>query len=293
MRRYLLTLGLFLASVGAASAATCTWSGGTGNWDNANTASWSCGHVPTTADSVVFDGSSGGGTVTVNSPNGAGVVTVAALTMGAFTGTLDFAANDNNVTLTSSFSGTGTGARTLNMGDGTWTISGTVATPWNNATVTSFTFNANASTLIFTGTVATQRSMAMGSGLSYNIVTISANTSLGIFYLNGTTTTIATLNISAPNVVMTTNGATLTVTNAMTFTGTASNSIFLGSNSIGAAATISSANNLTCAFCAIRDLTFSGGGTGTATSSYNGGVVTGITITGPTSGGSGGGIIGG
>src|SRR5687767_4143911 len=88
------------------------WVGGTGTWNNTNTTNWSAtsngaggASIPGTGDTATFDASSGGGTVTVDSPNAANSVTVQSITCGAFTGTLDFSANNNNVTLSSNSTG--------------------------------------------------------------------------------------------------------------------------------------------------------------------------------------------
>ncbi len=252
-------------------------------------------------DTVVFDGTSGGGTIVVcgtavaNCPNGSGVVTITSLTMGAFTGTLDFATRNPNVTLTANaptVSLTGTGTRTLSMGNGTWTLSGTLA-GWDNTTVTNETLNANSSTINFSATASVgARSMIGGASKAYNIVTISAPSTFlndAPFSTTGSFT-IATLNLTGPNWIRLGASSTLTITNAFTWTGTAT-APFILDGGTGGTATISSANNGTIAFGVPTGLTFSGGGTFTCTSCFNMGTNTGITITAPT--GSGGGIISG
>ena len=124
------------------------WVLGTGTWSSLNLVNWSGtsggaggSSVPGAADTATFDGSSGGGTVTPDYN-----MTVTSITMGAFTGTLAF--NTNNVSPTmSTFSGSGTGARTLSMGSGTWTLTGNATTIWNLSTITNLTFNAGTSTV--------------------------------------------------------------------------------------------------------------------------------------------------
>lgn len=121
------------------------WVGGTGTWDASDTTHWASStggaggqSVPVAGDTVTFDGSSGGGTATVNTN-----VSITTLTMSAFTGTLDFSANNNTVALSSSFVNTGTVAtRTINMGSGQWTISGSNTTPWSCSDLTGCTFVA-------------------------------------------------------------------------------------------------------------------------------------------------------
>jgi len=292
MKKFTLALFLLLAlwSI-SAEAATCTWTGGTGTWNNSNTASWSCGAVPGTGDAVVFDGTSGGGTVTVDSPNGAGSVTVQSITMGAFTGTLDFAANDNNVALSVSFSCSGVGARTLNLGDGTWTLTTTNITPWDCATVTNLTFNANASTIVFAGTTASARTMQKGTSgtVAYNAVSVGANSSGGAFIISGTAP-FASFSATAPAFIAF--GNSMTFTNAPTLTGSSSAIFGFVSSAGGTARTITlTSGNFSCSWCGVRDITFSGG-TNAATDSFNLGNNTNITITPPAAGGGGGRCIG-
>jgi hypothetical protein len=72
------------------------WVGGTGTWDAANTTNWSATSggaggesVPTAADVVIFDGSSGADTVTI----GAAAVNCLTFNASAFTGTFAFGTN--------------------------------------------------------------------------------------------------------------------------------------------------------------------------------------------------------
>jgi len=137
------------------------WVGGTGTWDASDTTHWAAtsggasgASVPGSGDTVTFDGSSGGGTVTVGTgydPN------VTSITMGTFTGTLDFSAFNNNVTLVS-FSNTGTATRSFKQGDGTWTITGNATTVFNQADVTNLTFTKGSTPFQFTysGSVGTR-----------------------------------------------------------------------------------------------------------------------------------------
>jgi hypothetical protein len=231
------------------------WVGSTGTWDASDTTHWAATSggaggqsVPGAADTVTLDGSSGGGTVTVNT-----TVTVASITMSAFTGTLDFATNDNNVNLVS-FVSTGSGTRTLNMGDGTWTITQTAGVAWNQGGATNLTFNANGSTLVFAGTSATARTASFGTGYTYNIVTFNANSSGGGWTIAGANT-YTTLNIAAPNSFAFTASATYTITNGLTLTGSSGNAIFLSSATFGTAFTLALGAASTGTWCAIRDMT--------------------------------------
>jgi hypothetical protein len=270
------------------------WVGGTGTWDNADTTHWAAtsggaggSSVPASGDTVTLDGSSGGGTVTVAATFNASN-TLTTLTMGAFTGTLDFSANNPNITLSNAFSGTGTGTRTFNMGNGTWTINGTSGNLWDFSTVTGLTFNANSSSLVFGGTPISGRTFVTG-GRTYNSVSISSAASQQVSFTISGGPTIATLSLTAPGYFIFSAGTTVTITNAFNWAGSSSSSAFLLSSASanGTAATISVASGSpTISWAAIQNITFSGGATFTATSSYDLKGNTGITITGPTGGGS-------
>lgn len=197
--------------------------------------------------------------------------------MGAFTGTLDFSANNPNITM-GTFSGTGTGTRTINLGNGTWTITGT-GTLWTFANTTGLTFNANSSNIIFSAVTALLRTMSNGATLSYSTVTVNANGSGGSFGI-AATGTIATLVINAPNCVTILAGGTLTISNAFAWAGTSSAPILIESNTISTTATIAAPASSTMAWAGIRDMTFTGN-TPVASNSFDLGHNSGITITAP------------
>ncbi len=305
----LFALVLFTGSaqaVGCISVA-CFWVGGTGTLDmTTDSAHWStttgggtCSCEPNSTSSLVFDGSSGGGTVTVTVPGG--TLSVVSITWGAFTGTLDFATSDNNVTLSSNtgFSGSGTGSgRIISLGDGTWTLTGTGAV-WNMQTLTNLSaFNANASTIVFTATTANLRTFTLGASLTYNDISIGANTSGGSFRIITGSSVVSHLAVTAPNALTITSGGTLIITNPYTWTGTgsANSQISLGSDSFGSRGTLSvtNAGAAACSWCGIRDMAFSGGATFSAPNSFDLGNNSGAGIVQPVVGGSGGGgIIGG
>jgi hypothetical protein len=275
------------------------WVGGTGTWNSSSSAFWAATSgaaggqsVPGTGDTVTFDGSSGGGTVTVDSPNGAGVVTVQSITMGAFTGTLDFATNDNNVTLTVTpgLSCTGTGTRTLNMGDGTWTISvGGNNTAFTFGTTTGLTLNAGASTIALTGTGGKVCNPGAAAITFYNL-SLAADTTGGATHLNtaGLWNSIA---ITADNNLQLTGNQTIAT--APTWTGTSSEPISIISNVSASTAQkiIVSSGTPSLDYCALRCIDFDGSA-GTATNSMDLGGNSGITITAP-SGAAGARVIGG
>lgn len=291
LRKFLLALALCLLPL-TANAATCNWTGGGANWDNSNTASWSCGHVPVAGDTVVFDGSSGGGTVVVcgtssaNCPNGAGVVTITSLTTSAFTGTLDFATRNPDITLTSTaaFVDAGTGTHTINMGDGTWTLSGNNGILWN-VSGAGLTLVANSSTIAFTGTTTSNSRTFNTGGKTYNTVTFS-NNGYGVFMGSGGGT-ITTLTINVPNQV----GfqGSLTITNALNVTGTSANLVYMNCSN-GVTVTLTATANMQWVVLGHMVV---GTSALNATNSFDlgGNTLNGGSITGPSFGSGGGGFI--
>jgi hypothetical protein len=273
------------------------WVGGTGTWNNASTAFWAATSggaggqsVPGASDTVTFDGSSGGGTVTVDSPNGAGVVTVQSITMGAFTGTLDFATNNNNVTLTASpgLSCSGTGTRTLNMGSGTWTITvNSGGTSFTFGTTTGLTLSAASASIVLAGTGGRAIN---GGGQTFGSISFGADTT-GSTVVNGGGT-FSSVSITAPCYFQF--AGNYTISSAPTWTGTASNRIFL-ENVASTAATVTaftiSSGAPALDYTILKNVSFTG--SGTATNSISLGNVSGITVTAPSTGSSGARIIGG
>lgn len=257
------------------------WVGGTGTWDASDTTHWASSSngaggqsVPGSADSVTFDGSSGGGTVTVNT-----TVTVTSITCGAFTGTLDFSANNNNVTLsgTTGFVGSGTGTRTLNLGNGTWTLTSNGAVSWDMTTTTNLTFNANSSTVAFTQATPTATRNFIPGGLTYNSVTFNGQSGTGFNMLWTGASTIATLTIAGNNRVQFGSGTTQTITN-LVISGTPTAPVFLESQNTAAAATLT-VTTATIKSAALRFLTFTNAAI--AHDSFNLGSNTNVTIIPP------------
>ncbi|XSC46802.1 hypothetical protein ACF1BQ_014620 [Bradyrhizobium sp. RDT10] len=259
------------------------WVGGTGTWDTTDTTHWAAtsggaggASVPGASDTVTLDANSGAGTVTP----AATITSFSSLTAGAFTGTLDFSANDPNVTVgTVNISGTGT--RTINLGDGTWTITG-VGTPWDATTTTNLTFSANSSTLNFTG-VSNSRTINLG-GLTYSTVTLSSNTNG--YHTQITTGRAANFNMAAPLKLILVGGNTLTIDNQFNWTGTSfQNGFVIDSTSGATGGTIAaSASGSTISWGVLRIITFTGNAVNATNSidmrgnNMNGGSITGPSV---------------
>lgn len=167
-------------------------------WDAVDTSIWSAtsggatgASVPGPGDDVIMDGNSGGGTVTLGySP------TVNSITMGAFTGTFDGGGYSPTM---ATLSVSGTGARTLTMGAGTWTLTGNAATIFNMSVTTNLTFNkGNAFVCNYSGSTGTRTINNGTSSLHYpdfnitagsDTVVITASTTLGGLNFTGFTGT--------------------------------------------------------------------------------------------------------
>jgi len=291
MKRLALAL-LALLWATTAQAANCTWQGGTGTWNNASSANWTCGHVPTSSDVAIFNSTSGGGTVTVDSPNGAGIVDVQQITMGQFSGgTLDFSVNNNNVTL-QVYSNSNISTRTIKMGSGAWTITGANnARVWDMAVTTNGTCDTGTASLTFTNSSPNfgWATMAL-CNFTNNTVTIGPLTGGGYILIdNGPT--IGTLVASPPaNIMIWVN---VNIINAINWTGTSSNPINLFAFDSGIAASLSLSTAGTMRYVNVRDIN-AGGGAGVLTlyNSFNMGNNTNMTFN---TGGAGGGacILGG
>lgn len=93
-----------------------------------------------------------------------------------------FDANNYNVTC-STVSASGTSTRTLTMGSGLWTLSGT-GSVWNASTTTGLTFNKNTANILLSNTTTTARNFLSG-GLAYNKLTIGGTTGTSTTTLTG------------------------------------------------------------------------------------------------------------
>lgn len=262
------------------------WVGGTGTWDAATTTNWASSSggaggqsVPGASDDVTFDSSSGGGTVTVDF---GGLITINSLTMTTFTGTLDFATNNNSLTMAGSFGASGAATRTLNLGSGTFTITGNTSN-WDTSG-SGLTLDAGTSTIAMAATGGTTDRRFFAGGKTYSTITVAGATSALSFTNAGFTA--ATLTIAADVTILFHGGATFTITTLTGITGTPSAPVmFRNSGVLGGRAIISSANNFTGSWMGLSQMQFQGGGTFTANDSFDFENNTGITINAPSVGG--------
>ena len=134
-----------------------------------------------------------------------------------------FNASNQNVTCTT-FNTSTTNTRTLTMGSGTWTLSGT-GTVWTTSTTTGLTFNKDTANIVLSDTSTTARTFA-GGGLTYNNLTIGGSTGTSTLTITGTNTfnTLASTKTVAHTIVFP--NVTTTVSN-WTITGTSGNLVTL------------------------------------------------------------------
>lgn len=234
------------------------WVGGSGTWDAADTSHWSASSggaagasVPTTGDAVTFDGSSGTGTVVINT-----TINIGSIAAGTFVGTLDFATNNNNVTLVS-FNMSGTTVRTLNMGNGTWTMTGTSGVVWSCSTPTDMTLNAGSSTLLFTDAGAGNKTLAFGGNLVYNNISITGGGAGTITWNN--TCVVNNLTLGAPKTYIFLQTATITINGTFTAVGTAGNLVTLQSSTTTNFNLLKAAGQVICNYLSIADCNAKGG----------------------------------
>ncbi|MCC6775642.1 MAG: hypothetical protein IT537_03240 [Hyphomicrobiales bacterium] len=267
-----------------------------------------------TSSALSFTSTSGTSTVTANSSgaarnlgnatfNGAGgtwqlgsVATVGATATTTLTaGTLN--ANSNNLS-TGLLSSSNSNTRQLTLGASTLTLTG-VGVVMDFSTMTNFGANCcNSATVVLSANSAASQVLSFGAAATIGTLSIGANASGGFVQVTGpssATLTLGNLAATAPRVVHFSGASArmYAITNGFALVGSSGSYIGLFGSTGVTFPTISSANAMTCEWCAIGQLTFAGGGNLTGTRSFDMGGVTisgGGTksITAPTSGGGGG-----
>ena len=169
--------------------ATRYWVGGTGNWDGSDTSHWSAtsggsggASAPGYTDDVVFDGNSGGGTVTRS-----GGATTKSLTTTGFSGTIQ---SDALYVNGSVIIGSGTTITTQIGINGTGNLSGTFNTTLTIGSSAVVTLTGN---LVCSGTFIVANTSTFNAG-SYNVSaqsfagydTCTVNMGSGTWTLSGT-----------------------------------------------------------------------------------------------------------
>jgi hypothetical protein len=115
--------------------------------------------------------------------------------------------------------------RTLKMGSGTWTVTGTGLTVWNAPTSTNFVFYKGTANIVFSSTSTSARTFA-GGNQSYNKLTIGGTTGTSTLTITGNNqfTELASTKTVAHTIAL---GTTTQTFGAWTVTGTAGNVVTL------------------------------------------------------------------
>jgi hypothetical protein len=154
-----------------------------------------------------------------------------------------FSAVTYNVTCTR-FISTSSLTRTLNMGSGLWTLTGTgtgLSSPWElGLTVTNLTLNKDSADILFSDTSATARQFR-GADQSYNKLTIGGATGTSTLTINGanTFTELASTKTVAHTISFATTGFTI---NTWSVTGSVGNVVTVNSTTTGARRTFTLTN---------------------------------------------------
>jgi hypothetical protein len=136
-----------------------------------------------------------------------------------------FDANNQNVTC-ATFISTNSFTRTITMGSGLWTLSGT-GTVWNTGTITGLTLNVGTANILLSNTTTTARTFS-GGGVSLNKLTIGGATGTSTTTISGVSLTeLASTKIVAHTVNMALNVGTI---GKWSITGTVGNVVTVKTN---------------------------------------------------------------
>lgn len=139
-----------------------------------------------------------------------------------------FDAANYNVTTTQFVTGaSGTSARTLKMGSGTWTLSSTGAV-WNIFSTTNLTFNKETANIVLSDTSSTARTFA-GGGLTYNKLTIGGTTGTSTLTFTGSNTFSELASTKTVAHTLSFTAGTTTTVGAWTISGTSGNVVTIQS----------------------------------------------------------------
>ena len=140
-----------------------------------------------------------------------------------------FSANNYNL-ICSVFASSNSNTRTIIMGSGLWTISGS-GTLWNTGTITGLTFNKNTADILLSNPTNISRTFSSGA-LSFNKLTIGGATGTSATILSSTAsfTELASTKTVAYNIQL---GANLGTIGTWSITGTAGNVFTVNSNTAG------------------------------------------------------------
>lgn len=232
LRKLILALGALVCLSLPASAATCFWVGGTGSWSTSNTTSWASstggsggtcaatGGIPKqSADTATFDANSGTGTVTLDATMSG--TTITNIVFAGYGGTFDFTSNSYSMTL-AQIQPTGTGTRTIALGDVTLNLTGANVNTWDCSSCGTVTFTGSAYTINFVNPSNLNTQNFVGGGKTYSgTFSVGSRTNGSLVSVIGNNT-FATLNLTCPAAIIFPNSGTQTINNAVSWAGTSS-----------------------------------------------------------------------
>lgn len=185
-----------------------------------------------------------------------------------------------NLTCTT-FSSNNSNSRTINMGSGTWTLSGT-GTIWDFTTTTGLTFNKDTANILLSNTTTTARTFA-GGNQTYNVLTIGGATGISALTFTGSNTFSGLASTKTVAHTLSFTAGTTTTVAAWTITGTSGNVVTIQS-ATAASHTLSKTGGgvVSCNFMSISRSTATPATTWYAgANSTNGGNNSGWTFTAP------------
>ena len=147
-----------------------------------------------------------------------------------------FDAKTYNLTCTA-FDSSNATVRTINMGSGLWTLTGT-GTIWGISTTTLILNKDTANILLSSGST-TARTFSAGAGISYNTLTIGNGQTSTVVIANGIFTELASTKTVA-HTILVTSSPTFTT---FSVTGTAGNVCTFASSSVGVRRTVTVTNS--------------------------------------------------
>ena len=205
--------------------------------------------------------------ITINASSGGIQLLTNNLTLGStlrinlYNGTIDL----NGLILSSGFISTQAGTKNITFNGGTFIISGTSTSAWNNANPTGFTTTAGTGIGTISMTSASAKTF-VGGGSTYNCTLNQGGA--GTLTISGSNTFTNITNTVQPNQITVTAGTTNTFTN-FSLSGTTGNLITLRSSSPGTQYTLSdSAGIITVSNLDIQDSIATGGATWRAPSNF-------------------------
>lgn len=238
-----------------------------------------------TSQTITSNGRTFTGGITISTLSTVSLSDAAVINTGFTLNTGTFDASTYNLTTGTVTSNPGA-SRTLNMGSGTWTLTGT-GTVWN-LNSSALTFNKGTANIVLSDTTTSARSFA-GGGLTYNKLTIGGATGTSTLTIGGNNTFSELASTKTVAHTITFSGNSTQTVGAWTITGTSGKVVTLQSSSTSSyTLTKTGGGTVSCDYMSISRSTATPGSTWYAgTNSTNGGNNSGWAFTAPPTGATG------